>query len=68
MGPCPALGTIRQRLRRGPSVAVGELIFTPIVKQESGAGTTASGCWVVASKRPVAIMVTDRDGRRFVRL
>jgi hypothetical protein len=59
---------IRRRLRREPSVAVGELVLTPIVKQESGAGTTASGCWIVAAKRPVAIMVTDRVGRRFVRL
>ena len=64
----PALGSIRRRLRRGPSVAIGDLILTPVVKEELDAGTAASGCWLVAAKRPVAIIVADPEGRRLVRL
>lgn len=64
----PALGTVHRQLRRGPSVSIGELVLTPIVAEERGAGIIALGCWIVASKRPVAVIVAGPDGRRLIRL
>ena len=64
----PALGIARRQLRRGPSVSAGDLVLTPVVLEERGAGTTARGCWLVAAKRPVAIIVSGPGGRRLVRL
>ncbi len=62
------LGTARRQLRRGPSVSAGDLVLTPVVLEERAAGATASGCWLIASKRPVAIIVAGPDGRCLVRL
>ncbi len=64
----PTLGIARRQLRRGPSVSAGDLVLTPVVLEECAAGATASGCWLVASKRPVAIIVAGPDGRCLVRL
>ena len=68
MALCPALGTLHRQLRRGPSVSAGELLLTPVVIEERGAGAIASCCWIVAAKRPVAVIVTGPNGRRLVRL
>ncbi len=64
----PALGIARRQLRRGPSVSAGDLVLTPVVLEERGAGGTARGCWLVAAKRPVAVIVSGPGGRRLVRL
>jgi hypothetical protein len=64
----PALGIARRQLRRGPSVSAGDLVLTPVVLEERGAGATARGCWLVAAKRPVAVIVSGPGGRRLVRL
>ena len=64
----PALGAARRRLRRDPSVSAGGLVLTPIVLEELAAGSTAHGPWLVAAKRPVAVIVAGPDGRRLVRL
>ena len=64
----PTLGIARRQLRRGPSVSAGDLVLTPVVLEERAAGATASGCWLIASKRPVAIIVAGPDGRCLVRL
>ena len=64
----PALGTARRQLQRGPSVSVGDLVLTPVVLVERAAGATARGCWLVAAKRPVAVIVAGPGGRRLVRL
>jgi hypothetical protein len=42
--------------------------LTPVVLEERAAGTTARGCWLVAAKRPIAIIVSGPSGRRLVRL
>ncbi len=63
-----SLGMARRRLRRGPSVSAGGLVLTPVVLDERGAGATERGCWLVAAKRPVAVIVAGPDGRRLVRL
>ena len=60
--------TIRSQLRRGPSVAAGDLVLTPVVLEERAAGATVRGCWLVAAKRPVAIIIAAPGGRRLVRL
>lgn len=62
------LATARRRLRRGPSVSIGDLILTPVVLEEHATGTTRSGPWLFAAKRPVAVIVTSPSGRRLVRL
>ena len=64
----PALGSMQRHLRRGPPVAAGGVVLTPVVIEQRGAGTTAQGCWVVASKRPVAVIVAGAEGRRLLRL
>ena len=64
----PALGTARRRLRRDPSVSAGELVLTPVVLEELAAGATSHGPWLVAAKRPVAVIVAGPDRRRLVRL
>ncbi len=64
----PALGIARRQLQRGPSVSAGDLVLTPVVLEERAAGATARGCWLIASKRPVAIIVAGPDGRCLVRL
>lgn len=64
----PALGIVCRRLRRDPSVSAGAFVLTPVVLEVRGAGTTANGCWLVAAKRPVAVIVAGPDGRRLVRL
>jgi len=64
----PAIEIARRQLRRGTPVTVGDLVLTPVVLEERGAGTTARGCWVVAAKRPVAIIVSGPGARRLVRL
>lgn len=64
----PASGVARRRLRRGASVTAGDLVLTPVVLEEFAAGATELGCWLVASKRPVAILVAGPGGRRLVRL
>ncbi|MEM7223850.1 MAG: hypothetical protein AAF495_12770 [Pseudomonadota bacterium] len=63
-----ALGSIERALRRGPSVSAGGLVLTPVVVEERGAGVTGRGCWIVASTRPVAVIVAGPNGRRLVRL
>lgn len=68
MASRPELSIVRRRLRRGPSVSAGAFVLTPVVLESSGAGTTANGCWLVAAKRPVAIIVKGESGRRLVRL
>ncbi len=62
------LGIARRQLRRGPSVSAGDLVLTPVVLVELAAGATARGCWLVAAKRPVAVIVAGPCGRRLVRL
>ncbi len=62
------LGTARRRLRRGPPLAIGDFVFTPVVVEERAAGTTRCGPWLFAAKRPVAVIVTSPSGRRLVRL
>ncbi len=62
------LGNAHRRLRRGPSLSVGDLVFTPVVLEECAAGTTLCGPWLMAAKRPVAVIVTGPSGRRLVRL
>ncbi len=64
----PGLAVARRRLRRDPSVAVGDLVFTPVVLEESAAGAMADGPWLVAAKRPVAVIVAGPGGRQLVRL
>jgi hypothetical protein len=64
----PALGITRRRLRRGPSVSAGGQVFTPVFLEERGAGERPHGCWLVAAKRPVAVVVADPHGRRLLRL
>lgn len=64
----PAVGVIERQLRRRPSVSVGELVLTPVVVEERGAGVIGSACWMVATTRPVAVIVTGPNGRRLVRL
>jgi hypothetical protein len=64
----PALGIARRQLRRGPSVSAGDFVLTPVVLEERAAGATARGCWLVAAKRPVAVIVAGPGGRRLVRL
>lgn len=64
----PALGIARRQLQRGPSVTAGDLVLTPVVLVERAAGATARGCWLVAAKRPVAVIVAGPGGRRLVRL
>lgn len=64
----PALGIAGRRLRRGPPVPVGSLVLTPVVLEERAAGATVRGCWLVASKRPVAVIVAGLGGRRLLRL
>jgi hypothetical protein len=39
-----------------------------VVLEERTAGATARGCWLVAAKRPVAVIVAGPGGRRLVRL
>jgi len=59
----------RRHLRRDASVSVGDLVFTPVVLEESTAGATRrGGCWLAAAKRPVAVIVTGPGGRRLARL
>jgi len=38
------------------------------VIEERGAGVIGCGCWIVAAKRPVAVIVTGPNGRHLVRL
>ncbi len=64
----PALGIARRRLRRGPPVSVGDLVLTPVVIEECAAGATARGCWLTATKRPVAVIVAGPGGRYLMRL
>ena len=64
----PALGIAHRRLRRAPSVSVGELVLTPVVLEERAAGVTAHSPWLVAAKRPVAVIIASPGGRRLVRL
>ena len=64
----PALGIAHRRLRRGPSVSVGDLVLTPVVIEECAAGATARGCWLAAAKRPVAVIVAGPGGRYLLRL
>ncbi len=64
----PALGIARRRLRRGPSVSAGGQVLTPVFLEERGAGATSHGCWLVAAKRPVAVVVAGPHGRRLLRL
>jgi hypothetical protein len=42
--------------------------LTPVVLEEHAAGTTGHGHWLVAAKRPVAVIVAGPGGRRLVRL
>ena len=63
-----SLGSVNSTLRRGPPISAGGLVLTPLVIEEHGAGTAGAGCWVVASKRPVALIVAGPKGRRLVRL
>ena len=64
----PALDIARRQLRRGPSVSVGDLVLTPVVIEECAAGATACGCWLIAAKRPVAVIVAGTGGRYLMRL
>ncbi len=64
----PPLGIARRRLRRGPPVSVGDLVLTPVVIEECTAGATARGCWLAATKRPVAVIVAGPGGRYLMRL
>lgn len=64
----PATGLDYRRLRRGPPVAVGGLVVTPVVLEERAAGMSPGGPWAVAAKRPVAVIVAWPGGRRLVRL
>ena len=63
-----ALEISHRRLRRGPPVSAGELILTPVAIEQFEAGVIAQNCWIVAAKRPVAIIVAGPDGRRLIRL
>ena len=62
------LAVVRRRIRRGPPVAAGGLVVTPIVLEELAAGTAGPGCWLTAAKRPIAIAIAGPDGRRVLRL
>jgi len=64
----PPLSIARRRLRRGPSVSVGDLVLTPVMIEECAAGVTARGCWLTAAKRPVAVIVAGPGGRYLMRL
>ena len=68
MAPHSTLDLARRQLRRGPSVSAGDLVVTPVVLEEQAAGTTTRGCWFIAAKRPVAVIVAGPGGRRLVRL
>ena len=68
MAPHSTLDIARRQLRRGPSVSAGDLVLTPVVLEERAAGATAGGCWLVAAKRPVAVIVAGPGGRRLLRL
>lgn len=64
----PALDFARRQLKRGPSVTVGDFVLTPVVLEERAVGATARGCWLVAAKRPVAVIVAGPCGHRLLRL
>jgi hypothetical protein len=64
----PPLGIARRRLRRGPSVSIGDLVLTPVMIEECAAGATARGCWLAAAKWPVAVIVAGPGGRHLMRL
>ncbi len=64
----PPLSIARRRLRRGPSVSVGDLVLTSVMIEECAAGVTARGCWLTAAKRPVAVIVAGPGGRYLMRL
>ena len=64
----PALGAAYRQLKRGPSVTVGSFVLTPVVLEERKVGATARGCWFVAAKRPVAVIVAGPCGHRLLRL
>jgi hypothetical protein len=68
MASDPALGKVHRRLRRGPAVRTGDLTLTPVVLEELGAGVTAGTCWLLAAKRPLAVIVAGPAGRRLIRL
>ncbi len=68
MAAGPALEMAYRRLRRGPSVSAGDVVVTPVVLEHRAAGIAACGPWVVAAKRPVAVIVAGPDGRRLLRL
>jgi hypothetical protein len=68
MAPHSKLDTVRRQLRRGPSISAGDFVLTPVVLEEQAAGTTTGGCWLIAAKRPVAVIVAGPGGRRLLRL
>ena len=68
MAPHSTLDIARRQLRRGPSVSAGDLVLTPVVLEEHAAGATTRGCWLIAAKRPVAVIVAGPGGRRLLRL
>ena len=61
-------GIARRRLTRGPSVAAGDVVLTPVVLDERSTGVGDHGGWLVAAKRPVAVIVSGPEGRRLMRL
>lgn len=62
------IGSMQRQLRRGPALSVGELVLTPVVLEERGAGMVGGGCWVVAATRPVGVIVKGPDGCRLLRI